>query len=162
MPDRKSLAAAYDRSAPTYDERFRALQRPKYEAALPWLSQARGLCLDAGGGTGLLAELLPQPRWLILDLSLQMLLFAKTSLRVQGDLARLPFRSAAFETVAAFTSLLDERQRALDELARVLQPKGTLIVSVLAKEKLAEFPPLRHIAGPIPAGQDLVYAFGKE
>src|SRR5437588_1262244 len=98
MEGRKSLAAAYDRSAPTYDERFRALQRPKYEAALPWLSDASGLCLDAGGGTGLLAEILPRPRWLILDLSPGMLRLAPPLLKVQGDLARLPFRSNAFAT----------------------------------------------------------------
>jgi ubiquinone/menaquinone biosynthesis C-methylase UbiE len=153
MADRKSLAAAYDRSAPTYDERFRALQRPKYEAALPWLSDASGLCLDAGGGTGLLAEVLPRPRWLILDLSPGMLRLAPSPLKVQGDLARLPFRANAFAAVAAFTSLLDERERALGELSRVLRPEGKLVVSVLAKEKLASFTRLRHIAGPIPRGR---------
>ena len=37
----RTLAAAYDRSAEAYDERFRGLQREKYRAGLsmllPWL-----------------------------------------------------------------------------------------------------------------------------
>ena len=55
--DLRTLARAYDRSAAGYDERFRALQRPKYEAAARLLGGLpAGLCLDAGGGTGLFAE----------------------------------------------------------------------------------------------------------
>ena len=66
--DLRTLARAYDRSAATYDERFRALQRPKYRAAALLLEQAReagwaqrtlapdALILDAGAGTGLFVE----------------------------------------------------------------------------------------------------------
>ena len=55
--DLRTLARAYDRSAAGYDQRFRALQRPKYEAAARLLGGLpAGLCLDAGGGTGLFAE----------------------------------------------------------------------------------------------------------
>jgi ubiquinone/menaquinone biosynthesis C-methylase UbiE len=166
VPDRKLLAAAYDRSAPTYDERFRGLQQPKYLAARPWLAQASGPCLDAGGGTALLAELLPDKPWIVLDLSLGMLQQAaqRTPRLVQGDLARLPFRDGTFSLVAAFTAILDERPRALRELSRVLQSKGLLVVSFLAAEPtltLAEIQQLRHIAGPIAAGQDAVYVLEK-
>ena len=65
----RTLAAAYDRSAADYDERFRALQREKYRAGLslllPWmlepgspLANKAGTpwLLDAGAGTGLFAE----------------------------------------------------------------------------------------------------------
>ena len=71
----RTLAAAYDRSAEGYDDRFRALQREKYRAGLslllPWLLEAgaplapgqTGLpwLLDAGAGTGLFAEWLRAP-----------------------------------------------------------------------------------------------------
>ncbi len=66
----RTLAAAYDRSAEGYDDRFRGLQREKYRAGLslllPWLLEAgaplatgqagRPWLLDAGAGTGLFAE----------------------------------------------------------------------------------------------------------
>jgi SAM-dependent methyltransferase len=168
VSDRKLLSAAYDRSAGSYDERFRALQAPKYLAAMPWLSQARGPCLDAGGGTGLLLEYLKSDLpWIVLDLSLGMLRQARgrTLLLAQADLARLPFARGTFGTVAAFTSVLDERPRALNELTRVLAPGGQLLVSFLAAEaplSLADPLGLRHIAGPIPAGQDALFVLRKE
>src|SRR3981081_3758445 len=56
--DLRLLASAYDRSAATYDERFRALQRVKFRAAAPFFAPLRegDGCLAAGGGTGLFAE----------------------------------------------------------------------------------------------------------
>jgi SAM-dependent methyltransferase len=75
----RTLAAAYDRSAEGYDDRFRDLQREKYRAGLslllPWLAEpgaplAPGAAggppwlprlLDAGAGTGLFAEWLRDP-----------------------------------------------------------------------------------------------------
>jgi SAM-dependent methyltransferase len=73
--DFKTLARAYDRSAASYDDRFRALQRPKYEAAARLLGglAAGTRCLDAGGGTGLFAEFAPALRVTVLDASLAML-----------------------------------------------------------------------------------------
>src|SRR5437016_368209 len=61
--DSRLLAAAYDRSAEGYDERFRELQRVKFCAAAPFLEgAAAGLCLDAGAGTALLLEWLEEER----------------------------------------------------------------------------------------------------
>ena len=163
--DRRLLAKAYDRSAEGYDERFRELQRVKFRAAAPWLS-AGGLCVDAGGGTGLLLEWMrdEQPqllksRWLVLDLSLGMLRVARqrTPLVVAADLARLPLRQA--ELICAFTSILDDAPRALRELASVV--RGRLIVSFLAAEAPSQFP-LRVEAGPLKAGQDVVFVLRKD
>jgi len=57
--DRDLLVRAYDRTAGTYDEQFRAQQREKYRAAARLLEADRlppGPVLDAGGGTALFAE----------------------------------------------------------------------------------------------------------
>ena len=167
--DRRLLAAAYDRSAEGYDERFRALQRVKFRAAAPFL-QPGPLCVDAGGGTGLLLEWareekpeLVEARWLVIDLSLGMLKLARgrTPLVAAADLARIPVREA--DLICAFTSILDETPRALDELARALKPGGRLIASFLAAEAPSKFPRnLKHETAPLPAGQDVVFALRKE
>jgi len=164
--DRRLLAKAYDRSADGYDARFRELQRVKFRAAAQFLRPGP-LCVDAGGGTGLLLEWarderpeLLNVRWLVIDLSLGMLRIARTRtpLVVAADLARMPIRAA--DLICAFTSVLDDVPRALGELALVLRPGGRLIVSFLAAEEPAGFP-LR-VEARLPAGQDVVFALRKD
>ena len=174
--DRRLLAAAYDRSAQGYDERFRALQRVKFRAAAPFLGSVPpgALCVDAGGGTGLLVEWareehppLAAARWLVLDLSLGMLRIARTrtALVVAADVARLPLRAAAL--VCAFTSLLDDVPRTLRELGRAVAPGGLLVASFLAEEApgaadLDRASGLRRMAGPVAAGQDRLFVLRKD
>jgi ubiquinone/menaquinone biosynthesis C-methylase UbiE len=172
--DRRSLWAAYDRSAARYDDRFRALQREKFRAAAPFLSVPPGaLCLDAGGGTGLLAEwareeapALAQARWLLLDASDGMLreARARVPLRVRADLAALPLRAASFPLVCAFTSLLGEVDRPLAELLRCVAPGGQLAVSFLRGEApgALSLPGARVQAARVAAGQDVLFVLRKE
>jgi ubiquinone/menaquinone biosynthesis C-methylase UbiE len=140
------LRASYDRSAARYDSEFRALQRPKYEALLGARADAlagrAGRAVDLGCGTGLLAEWLAErggaaARALVgLDLSHDMARIARgRGVRaVEGDLERLPFRGAAFDTAFCFTALglfPGTRDRAIAEIARVLAPGGLLAVTIL-------------------------------
>ena len=164
--DRRLLAKAYDRSAEGYDDRFRELQRVKFRAAAQFLRPGP-LCVDAGGGTGLLLEWardekpeLLEARWLLIDLSLGMLRIARrrTPLVAAADLARLPLRAA--DLVCAFTSVLDDVQRALAELARVLRPGGRLVVSFLAAEEPKSLP--LPVEARLPAGQDVIFAMRKD
>jgi SAM-dependent methyltransferase len=175
VPDRKVLAAAYDRSADTYDARFRELQAPKYRAALPFLPAVPdgALCLDAGGGTGLFLEFLREQnhplaraRWLLLDLSLGMLrkARARSPMTVVADLSHPPLRPLTVALAVAFTSLLDDVGGTVREMQPLLLPGGRLVASFLATEakaSLAEVVSMRHIAGPVLAGQDQLYAFRK-
>jgi SAM-dependent methyltransferase len=158
------LAAAYDRSAAGYDERFRPLQREKYQAALgllaPWLSEASaaealsgGLLVDAGGGTGLFKEWLDDAagphlrlrrhlsaaRHLCLDLSLAMVQRsrARGCLPVCADLARPPLRPRCAVLVVAFTSVLGAVEASLAALGELVAPGGALLVSFLSAESPA-------------------------
>jgi SAM-dependent methyltransferase len=175
LPDRKVLAAAYDRTADTYDARFRELQTPKYLAALPFLPAVPegALCLDAGGGTGLFLEFLheqnhplAQANWLLLDLSLGMLRKARgrPGMTVAADLSHPPLRPSCVTVVVAFTSLLENVGRTVREMQLLLVPGGSLVASILAPEAkaaLAEVVSMRHMAGPVPAGQDRLFVFRK-
>jgi len=50
---------------------------------------------------------------------------------MEGDLARLPFEDESFEVVVSFETIehVDEPERALAEMHRVLRPEGLLIIS---------------------------------
>lgn len=94
-----------------------------------------GALLDAGGGTGRVAEALkPYVSSIhVVDLSMKMLNQArlKNGLQlVNSPTERLPFPNNTFERVImvdAFHHVFDQRQTA-DELWRVLKPGGRLII----------------------------------
>jgi SAM-dependent methyltransferase len=50
---------------------------------------------------------------------------------VAADITALPFADASFDVVCSFETIehVDEPERALAELARIVQPKGTLVLS---------------------------------
>ena len=175
--DPRLLAAAYDRSAQGYDARFRDLQRVKFRAAAKLVEPPPpgSLCLDAGGGTGLLLEWIAeeQPawqeaRWVLLDLSLGMLKQGRTRspLLLAADLARPPLLPR-FSLVCAFTSVLTDAQRALAALGALLLPDGQLAVSFLSDEApsgnaLARAAGLSLQTGGVPAGQDRLFVLRKK
>jgi len=178
--DRDLLARAYDRTAGTYDEQFRAQQREKYRAAARLLeadAPPPGPLLDAGGGTALFAEWLADARepaaavrgqlrartLVVLDASLGMLRNAasRAPLRIAGDLEAPPF-GPRFAVVVAFTSLLGDAAAGVRALGEVLLPGGLLALTMLAGEappaaRLARAAALRHLAGPVPAGRDRAF-----
>lgn len=91
--------------------------------------------LDAGCGDG---RFLP-PDGIGLDLDLERLKNARRTspLVVCGDAHRLPFAAATFDTVFA-NRMLNAAGRVDDvlrELARVLQPDGTLVVLTRARSR---------------------------
>jgi uncharacterized protein (TIGR02266 family) len=161
--DLRTLSRAYDRSAASYDERFRALQRPKYRAAAGLLEKAGfearwfprdALILDAGAGTGLFVEWLrdeQEPhaslrklllgkvvsgRFLSIDASAAMLRggFSRTRTVACADLANPPLKPGSCALVLSFTALLENVPRSLRALGALLQPNGLLVASFLARE----------------------------
>lgn len=173
--DRDALRRSYDRSAATYDDRFRALQRDKYAVMLgngtdlgrrPWL--------DLGCGTGLLKAYLEDHGDVGngvfgLDFSHAMLVHARQrGLAVaRGDVDVLPFADATFDAVLAFTVLgiLPDpagEERTLAEVARVLVRHGLFVLTVLqANHDPALVDRLRaaglRLDAARPCGQDVGY-----
>jgi len=119
--------------APHYD-RLASFRRGERMAELLRLP-TRGSILDAGGGTGRVAQhLAPQAGLaIVIDVSRPMLrqAVAKPSLVVvQAEVENLPLRrrsQARIVMVDAFHHLRDQ-ERALAEMARVLEPGGRLVI----------------------------------
>lgn len=170
-----ALRRSYDRSAATYDDRFRARQRDKYGAMLrDGVDLGRRPWLDLGCGTGLLQAYLAEQgaggaTLVGLDFSGAMLTRARErGLAVaRGDVDVLPFRAAAFGAVLAFTVLRilpdpAAEARALREIARVLDRGGVFVLTVLAANHDHTLAESLRTAGlrPDPAracGQDVGY-----
>ena len=166
--DWELLRGASDRTAPTYDERFGPLQRDKYARALSQVALPEGALLDAGCGTGLLAEHTGRGGWTGVDLSAAMLVraAARGVRTVQADLAYLPFADASFAGVVSFTSLIDLSRAgpALAELARVLRRDGLLLVTLLPHDVPSDWDDAATSAGLLEAtrfdcGQDIGFAY---
>lgn len=90
------------------------------------------MCLDVGGGAGLLAErgAAIAGRWTILDLSIEMLRMAKKSERVVGDAEALPFADKSFDFVCERSMLqYGDQERIFQEVRRVLREDGLFVVA---------------------------------
>jgi SAM-dependent methyltransferase len=100
---------------------------------------ARALVVDLGGGTGLLAKVLPDRRYICLDIELPKLLRFRAKHRggcaVQGDVTRTPFKTSSVDAAVCakvLHHLTDiELEQLFSEVHRSLRPAGTLIVTDL-------------------------------
>lgn len=133
-----SLKHSYALIAPFYDAFLTAAThgaRGRSLAAL--VEQPPGEILIAGIGTGLdIPHLPPQHRYVGIDLTRAMLAKAQRRITgnhirlVQGDVQRLPFPDARFDTVVLhlILAVVPEPKACLAEAARVLKPGGRIIV----------------------------------
>lgn len=138
----------YEATAPGYDELYRAEQYEKYAAALKRVPP-RGVVLDAGCGTGLLAEYMRAmgllgsvSLYVCLDYSWEMLRIARwrlsklcpgKCLALEGNVLSLPFPDEVFDTVYSFTvlDLVDSVRSGVGELTRV--SRGPVVVSLMKR-----------------------------
>lgn len=136
--------SVYDRVEPVYDRRHArflswsgAAAQSALEGALMALIQPTNQVLDAGCGTGRMAERLlnaePSARIVLLDSSPRMLRAAQhvPVRRVHGDMHALPFEDGTFDFCFSAWSLepLRAPDVALAELLRVTRPDGAVLLA---------------------------------
>jgi ubiquinone/menaquinone biosynthesis C-methylase UbiE len=139
------LRSSYDKSAFSYDEKFRDIQYPKYENIIPKHIEAlkkAGSILDMGCGTGLLAEYLglsgvDAGRITGTDFSDGMLSVARRrGIRcVKCDIADMDFPEDSFDAVLSFTVMRifegPDEPEIVGGVKRILRDGGLFIVTVL-------------------------------
>ena len=130
----------WDKKSRSYDRQMRFMERHVFGDSRRWAcSQASGEVLEVAVGTGLNFDAYPaETRLTGIDLSDQMLEIARSRAREldrevdlrQGDAHDLPFADTTFDTVVCTFGLcaIPDIDAALDELTRVLQPGGRLIL----------------------------------
>lgn len=142
------IRSRYEATAKGYDELYRAEQFEKYSLTLRKRPPS-GRVLDAGCGTGLLAEYMRVAGYLenvshyvCLDYSGEMLRIARWRFSkicpgkctvVEGNVMTTPFTSKAFDITYSFTvlDLVDRLEEAISELTRVT--RGPVVISLLKK-----------------------------
>ena len=143
----------YERTCDSYDELYRGEQYAKYYVALK-IVKPRGVVLDAGCGTALLAEFLKAWRiledleaYICLDYSNCMLGVARWKLEalcngnchvILGDVENIPLEDSTVNVAYSFTvlDLLDNPLKALKELARVT--REDIVVSAMKNLNLKD------------------------
>jgi ubiquinone/menaquinone biosynthesis C-methylase UbiE len=148
MDPKEALSAAYDRSAPAYDETAGGIYLRALWSILPFANVAPQPCvLDVGCGTGInlleMARVLGPCRKLVgVDLSSGMLSVARrkaiaagvTATFLVGDAEALELPDGAFDLVVCNSAYhwFPDRARAVREWSRVLRPGGQLLLTTLA------------------------------
>jgi ubiquinone/menaquinone biosynthesis C-methylase UbiE len=148
-PLKRRVRAQYDQLAEAYDHRWDRYVRASNEATLERVQLRPGeQLLDVGCGTGALlarlAERQPAAKVVGIDLSPAMAAQARARLPrtvhvTTGDAEFLPFPAQSFDVVVSASSFhyWPTPARGLEELRRVLQPGGRLVLTDWCDEYLA-------------------------
>lgn len=162
-------AARYDAVYDSVTGRGR-VARARLAATVEIVGEGPGRVLDVGMGAGRLCAALEPRGWDVygVDSSEAMVALARKRLpRVAARLLRaraegLPFADEAFDAVTALGSLeyTEDAAAAVRELARVLRPGGTAVVSwpnfrglVTAWRRLVLYPAVRVVKRGLPVGR---------
>ncbi|MEZ0344467.1 MAG: methyltransferase domain-containing protein [Caldimicrobium sp.] len=115
-------------------EKYKPVYLSEIEAIRPHL--VKGLSLEIGVGSGRFAE--PLRIDFGLDPSTEMLKLAKNrKIKViKGVAERLPFKNESFDLILMVVTIcfLDDPEKALFEVKRVLKPQGRIIIGFVDKE----------------------------
>ncbi|MDQ0989098.1 class I SAM-dependent methyltransferase [Streptomyces sp. V3I7] len=130
----------WNRMAPEYDRQIAFFERVQFGGGREWIgARATGRVLEVAVGTGRsLPHYAPGTRITGIDLSPAMLGIARRRAAdlgidaelLEGDAQALPFENGSFDTVVCALALcsIPEPAEALREMARVLRPRGTLLL----------------------------------
>jgi ubiquinone/menaquinone biosynthesis C-methylase UbiE len=165
--DRRAVAQAFDRASASYDAAAALQERVRNELMerLAELKLAPLHILDLGAGTGhatrALKRLYPSSLAVAADIAPGMLTRAKAQSRwlrrferVRADAYSLPFRTGSFDLV--FSSLMlqwcDDLDVVFAEIARVLRPGGTALVTAAPLFSLNGYYFVNRLATMMPIG----------
>ncbi|MDP0589363.1 MAG: malonyl-ACP O-methyltransferase BioC [Candidatus Endonucleobacter bathymodioli] len=148
---KKRVASHFSRAATSYDDVAR-LQKRVAASTMMLLpsSQIPLTILDLGSGTGcqtnVLAKQYPGSLVVGTDLSSGMVQYAKSkysevcnSVWSIGDIENIPFQSSSFNLVYSSLAIQwCDLQTVIQQVKRILKPKGTFIFSTLAEGSISE------------------------
>ncbi|EKD78604.1 MAG: methyltransferase type 11 [uncultured bacterium] len=129
------MKQGYDRIASHFSD-TRHDPWPEFSFLVPFITQEKRL-LDVGCGNGRLGGAIQVTHYTGLDLSRQLLTIAQKRFPsytfVHGSVLQLPFSNEQFDVVACVATLqhipsIPYRKLAMQEMARVLKPNGTLFM----------------------------------
>lgn len=135
------LKRRYDSTAEMYDRRYEEIQNKKFKTIEEHFD-GKDRILDVGCGTGLFMNKLRSPGRLVIgvDFSTQMLKKAMersgNQMLISADADKLPFRSETFDLAMSLTLIqnLPDPRETIQEMARVTEPGGKVIVTGLEKK----------------------------
>ncbi|MGH3651716.1 class I SAM-dependent methyltransferase [Glutamicibacter sp.] len=146
------VSASYSALASAYVDLFGSPEQAEVEdreLIAAWASQLDGPVLDAGCGPGHWTQFIADAHRPAtgVDLVQEFLDFARRNFQkpdfLRADLAQLPFEDQYFSGVLSWYSVIHappaELPRLLDELARVLQPRGKLLLGFFAGDQIEAF-----------------------
>lgn len=142
--DESEIASLFDKESAAYDAAYDAAHghvlRARFNAVVEALGPGPGEVLDGGMGPGRLCAELDRGGWRVsgVDLSASMVEMARLRIPhardrlVQGSIEAVPFGDASFDAATAMGVLeyVDDVEAALRELARVIRPGGSLVVTI--------------------------------
>lgn len=145
LDKKRELKDRYDETVDIYDNRYREIQRKKFQSIHKHLQGANRI-LNVGCGTGLfLGELSKITKKRIgTDLSLAMLKKAKSRWKgaclVCADADKLPFRDESFDVVMSLTLLqnMPNPPHTIKEMRRVVVGDGLVVLTTLEKKHSVE------------------------
>jgi phosphatidylethanolamine/phosphatidyl-N-methylethanolamine N-methyltransferase len=138
----EAIQKSYRRWAPVYDLTFGRITEGGRVLAAAHVNAQGGSVLEVGIGTGLALEFYqPHVRVTGIDVSAEMLREAEAKAQKRGlrhlaglhqmDARQIAFADASFDHVAAMhvMSVVPEPEQVLNEMARVVRPGGSVLVS---------------------------------
>ena len=140
-----SKVRLYNESAQSYHRRYSQIQRIKYQAIATYLNSCP--LVDVGVGTGIgVPSIIEFAPIVGVDWAIEMLRIAYKQAKkskqwnqavslVCASAEALPFRNHVFPTAISITVIqnLSNIQLGIQELTRIVQPRGTLAITTLEK-----------------------------
>ncbi|KXB00604.1 hypothetical protein AKJ42_00055 [candidate division MSBL1 archaeon SCGC-AAA261C02] len=170
LDKKRELKNRYDETADIYNERYRKIQRKKFQAVRNHL-QGADRVLDVGCGTGLFLNEFSKISGRVVGVDFSLGMLRKTEKTngislVCADADKLPFRDESFNVVISLTLLqnMPDPQHTVREMGRVVVEDGLVLLTTLEKKhsisqleewvSSANLKPMR--IGRIPDSEDIL------